>query len=220
MKHISFFLIMTWMAVPGFSMGSNPPPGVSLLLVPAQPNMIQVGRDMHDMGESLMMSYALDAEADQPFLHIWDGQRWLPVSSEKFSSGTFLANSASQVVIVGEQSDQIAYLIEEALNWCPEVLHMENVRVTDLINQLGKVYDFSSSDWEWIAKRYQLQLDDLTKDLPRSNWYDTHSPKDVPVTDPPWRQKKNKVPVAPPPPTTSLTPLEEEDMDISVDTVE
>jgi hypothetical protein len=191
------------------AMGAKAPAGLSLILVLAQPNLIQVARDMSDMGEALMMSYSPKAPAATPFLHIWDGQRWLPVSPDKFMSGTFLTNPTTRMVVVGEENDRTAVLIEQALNWCPEVLHMETSNVTELINQLGKVYDFSRSDWEWIAQRYQLQLEDLTKNLPRESWYDTHTSSDVPQTAPPWRQKKQST-VTPPPPATSLTPLEDD----------
>lgn len=207
-RHLILFLFLTCNLQQGWSMGRNVPRGVSLLLVPAQPNLIQVARDLSDMGDALMMSYSPSAPADSPFLHIWDGSRWIPVAPEKFRSGTFLKNSASQLVVVGVENERTAYFIETALGWCPEVLHMETTQVTGLINQLGKVYGFSRSDWEWIAQRYQLQLEDLTRDLPRTSWYDTHTTEDVPVTPPPWKQKKQREQV-PPPPTTSLTPVEE-----------
>jgi len=210
MKHTQLGLLLLIFLTPCVRpMGSGQPSGVSLLVVPAQPNLVQVARDMSDMGEAMMMSYAPEAPAESPFLHIWDGERWLPVPEASFSSGNFLTNSVDRMVIVGEETDQTAFLIQQALAWCPEVLHMETLRVTDLINQLGKVYGFSSSEWEWIAQRYQLELDNLTKELPRQSWYDTHRPADVPVTQPPWRQKKQTSPV-PPPPATSLTPLEDD----------
>lgn len=208
MKCIWFFFFLTALiALPGGSMGSTAPSGVSLLLVPAQPNMVQVARDMSDAGKSMMMTYSPDAPADSPFLHIWDGARWLPVSVERFSTGSFLANKASRLVVVGDETERTAVLIERSMGWCPEVLHMQTGNVTELINQLGKVYGFSRADWEWIAQRYQLKMEDLTKDLPRDSWYDTNTPADVPVTDPPWKRKSTRNVVVPPP-TTSLTPLE------------
>lgn len=188
-------------------MGSKKPSELSLILVPATPSMVRVGRDMARLGKTLMVSYAVDAPADSPFLHIWDGESWIPVPGDKYSSGAFVVDDVRQVVVVGQETDQTATLIEEALVWCPEVLHMQTDNVTQLLNQLGKVYGLNTKEWEWIAERYQLQLDNLTKDTPRSNWYDTHTPRDVPVTDPPWRRKKGQA--SSEAPATSLTPMEE-----------
>jgi len=202
------FLVTVCLALPGGSMGSTKPSELSLLLVPSSPSIIQVARDMSDLGQTLMMSYDLRASATEPFLHIWNGERWLPVPVETFLNGSFLAGTASQVIVVGEENEQTAFLIERSLAWCPEVLHMKTSNVTELINRLGKVYGLGSKDWEWIAERYALDLENLNRDLPQSDWYGTHSPRDVPVTDPPWRKRKN--PQDAQPPSTSLAPIPDE----------
>ena len=157
-----------------------------------------------------MMSYSTDAAADTPYLHIWDGSTWLPVSTERFNSGEFLLAPVEKMVVVGLEDDQTAFLIETSLGWCPEVLHMDTVEVTPLINQLGKVFSFSRGDWEWIAARYQLALTDVTADLPRESWYDSNRPQDVPNSPAPWKKQPQGESV--PPPSTSLTPVEDVEM--------
>jgi hypothetical protein len=188
-------------------MGTKTTTELSVLLVPTKPTAVQVARDMTILGKALMMSYDLDADADAPFLHIWDGEGWRPVPADLFASGGFLKGNASRVVVVGEETDQTAFLIEQALAWCPEVLHMRTTDVTELINRLGKVYGLSNGQWRWIAERYELELENLNRGLPRSNWYRTHSPRDVPETDPPWKRRKPQE--MPEPPATSLSPIEE-----------
>ena len=202
-----WFLITLASFSPGWSMGKKSSEAVSVLLVPAQPSMIQVGRDIAQMGEALMMSYALDAAAETPFLHIWDGNAWLPVSPKRFSTGNFLLVPVEKMVVVGLEDDQTATLIQTSLGWCPEVLHVSTVEVTPLINQLGKVFGFSRGDWEWIAARYQLALTDMTADQPKQSWYDSNQPEDIPRTSAPW--KKQQTDTSLPPPSTSLTPVED-----------
>ena len=191
---------------PLWSMGKKSAREVSILLVPATPNLVQLGRDLSDTGSVFMMSYAPEAAPNRPFLHIWDGNQWLPVSSEAFASGSFMKVPVQQVIVVGLENDRTAHLIETSLMWCPEVLNMSTYDVTALINQLGRIYDFSKAEWEWVAERYQLELQDLTSDLPQQSWYDRNHPSDVPRTPPPWKQKKSTGSV--PPPSTSLTPVE------------
>jgi hypothetical protein len=208
MKHTTLFFCLTALfALPGRSMGSASPSELSLLLVPATPTTIQVARDMTLMGKTLMVSYAVNAPADAPYLHIWDGERWLPVPPDSFAAGSFITKPAARVVVVGDENDQTAFLIEEALAWCPEVLHIRNTSVTELINQLGKVYGLNSAEWRWMAERYQLELEDLNRNLPQSNWYATHGPRDVPRTPPPWKRKQTAEEA--PPPSTSLAPIED-----------
>ena len=206
-RYVSLLVLGLMSLMQGWSMGGVSSSGVSILLVPAKPNLVQVGRDLATMGKAVMVSYATNVSPSEPFLHIWGGEQWLPVSGERFTSGNFLRNTADQVIVVGPEDDRTAFLIETALGWCPEVLHMSTLEVTPLINQLGKVYDFSKGDWEWLAERYQLQLTDLTADTPRESWYETHQPSDVPRTPPPWR--KSPEGEALPPPSTSLSPVEE-----------
>jgi hypothetical protein len=218
MKSIFIFLIFsTLFTFPAWPMGQSAPSGVSVLLVPAQPNLVQIGRDVAGMGEALMMSYAPSAAPESPFLHLWDGTQWLPVSGERFRSGSFLLADVNQVLVVGPENARTAHLIETSLGWCPEVLHLTTQEVTPLINQLGKIFSFSRGDWEWIASRYQLELTDLTAEFPRNSWYETHRPEDVPKTPPPWKRSGSAEAV--PPPSTSLAPMAVETNDMESEPV-
>lgn len=196
----SAFLLMSGS---GFSMG-KPPEGISLLLVPARPALVQVGLDMAEQGHALLMTYADTTSPDKPFLHLWDGSHWLRVSPEKFRTGDFLRNPASKLVVVGEESELAARLIEQGLNWSPEVLHLGSLNVTELINQMGKLYQFNRREWEWMARRYDLALEDLRADMQPTSWYDSNRASTLPPAERPWHRTN---PASSQAPQTSLTPV-------------
>jgi len=57
-----------------------------------------------------------------------------------------------------------------------------------------------------LAARYDLQLEDSSRNIPRRSWYDSHQPEDVPHTPAPWnRGQRTEAPAAPP--RTRLTPM-------------
>lgn len=186
-------------------MGPKAPEGVSLLLVPAKPSMIQLGMDMATQEHALLMSYAPGTSADDLFLHIWDGSKWMRISQTSYVNGSFIKNSASRLLIVGDESDLTATLIEKALTWCPEVLHLGTNNVTELINQMGRLYGFKKADWQWIAERYDLKLEDLNQDRVQSSWYDTNKASNLPASEKPWKKHQGDTPLQTP--ETSLSPV-------------
>ncbi len=186
-------------------MGKKAPEGVSLLLVPARPAMVQLGMDMATQEHALLMSYAPGTSAKDLYLHIWDGTKWMRIPHASYVNGSFIKNPASRLLVVGDESDLTATLIETALNWSPEVLHLGTDDVTELINQMGRLYGFKKADWEWIAQRYDLQLEDLNQDRVQPSWYDTNKASDLPKDEKPWKKNQENAPLQTP--ETSLSPV-------------
>lgn len=205
MKNTSRLLFSLLFTATGFSMGTKTPDGLSLLLVPARPAMVQLGMDMAAREHALLMTYAPETAPDQLFLHIWDGAKWLRVPQSSFESGTFVKNKTSRLLVVGEENQLTATLIEKALGWSPEVLHLGSENITDLINQMGRLYEFDRRDWQWISQRYDLQLEDLNQGRVQSSWYVENKASELAPSEKPW--KKHEQEVNSTPPETSLTPL-------------
>lgn len=201
----NFLIVSTLFLLPicGFSLG-KPPEGISLILVPAQPAMVQLGKDVAEAGHAILMTYADSTSPDEPFIHIWDGSRWLHVSPEKYRKGDFIRNRASNLLIVGKENVLTAGLIEQGFNWSPEVLHVGSLNVTELINQIGKLYDFNRREWEWFAKRYDLTLEDAGSATEQISWYDSHRASTLPPAERPWAKEKSSTSRMP---QTSLSPV-------------
>lgn len=204
MKTLSLLLFFLFLSANAFSMGKKAPEGVSLLLVPAKPGMVQLGMDMASQNHALLMTYA-ETSPDRLFLHIWDKEKWIPVPPTSFETGAFIKNPASRMLIVGEENKLTASLIEFAMSWSPEVLHLGTTDITELLNQMGRLYGFSKKDWQWISSRYDLTLEDINRDRVQESWYDRNKASDLPPSEGPWgKSKEDTLSV---PPETSLSPL-------------
>ncbi|MGA0334487.1 MAG: hypothetical protein ACO3NW_11100 [Kiritimatiellia bacterium] len=207
MKKIFLIPILCLMNLHSPAMGPKAPSGLSLLLVPARPAMVQLGMDMAAQQHALLVAYAPDTSVEGRFLNIWDGERWVEIPENAYRNGAFVKNSVSRLLVVGEENELTASLIEDALSWCPEVLLLGTSDVTELINQMGRLYGFDKKDWDWIAKRYELQLEDLNQNRPQISWYDANKASDLPPSEKPWK-KTSAEETAEPPEETSLRPLE------------
>lgn len=205
MKKYFWLLMIPLFFGTGYGMGKKAPSGVSILMVPARPAMIQLGMDMAAQEYALLMSYEPDTPANQFFLHIWDGAKWLRVPASSFQNGSFIKNPASRVLVVGAENKLTAAMIETALEWSPEVLYLGSENVTELINQMGRLYGFKRADWEWIAQRYDLQLEDLGAGKTAPGWYDSNKASQLPPSEKPWKKTQESAPLQTP--ETSLTPV-------------
>ncbi|MDF3127693.1 hypothetical protein P0Y35_00645 [Kiritimatiellaeota bacterium B1221] len=205
MKKIILLLIIPLFCGTGHAMGKKAPEGVSLLLVPARPAMIQLGMDMATQEHALLMSYAPGTATDQLYLHIWNGSQWMRIPQASYVNGSFIKNPASRLLVVGDENDLTATLIETAFSWSPEVLHLGSDDITELINQMGRLYGFKKADWEWIAQRYALQLEDLNRDRVQTSWYDQNTASSLPPDEKPWKKSQENTPLQTP--ETSLSPV-------------
>ena len=205
MRISSLYLFTLLSMIPAFraaGMG-RPPEPLTVLMVPARHSLVQLGRDMADRERVLLMTYAPETASDALFLHAWDGGRWVRVAQRDYADGSFLLNPSARLLVIGPANDLTATLIERGIGWSPEVLHLESQNVTNLINALGRLFDFKKSDWEWFAGRYELSLEDLNTDVRQQSWYDTHRASELPPPINPLR-KPRPVEAAP---RTSLAPI-------------
>lgn len=187
----SLALLLTLPLIPAFSMGGSPPP-LTILMVPAEPNMVRLGMDMVEREDVLLMSYAPQSKPQDPFLHVWNGNTWLRVPAEKYASGTFLRTKPDAVLVLGGNNALTTVLIEQAVDWSPEVLNVAPGSIAEVINSFGRLFRFSRSDWKWFAAEYDLKLEDLNQGKKEEGWYDSHSPEDIPKTRNPLFKKSKE----------------------------
>jgi hypothetical protein len=161
--------------------------GYTLLVVPAKYATVQVGRDFVDRQQVLLMTYEAGQPAGQPFLNAWSGERWVRVPAETYAAGTFATSHPGRTVVVGLPNAQVAKLIEMSAAWTPQVLNVESEGTADLVNAMGRFFQFGRREWEWYAARYQLKLEDLNYEVRHQSWYDTHTASMLPPATKPFQ---------------------------------
>jgi len=187
-------------------MGRSASRPVRVLLVPSTPGLVQFGFDMAEHGQMFLMTYAASEPPESPFLNLWDGSQWIRIPAERFAAGAFLKNRSETLVVVGPENEKTASLLQKGLAWNEEVLLLDTLSVTELLNHFGRMFSFSRADWHWYAQRYGLELEDLTPREARQSWYDQERASALPPGDRPWRARGDT-----PPPAdfdVSLTPME------------
>ncbi|MBN1270273.1 MAG: hypothetical protein JXB04_11850 [Kiritimatiellae bacterium] len=147
---------------------------LTLVVVPARYSVIQVAFDVAARYPAILVSYQGDASTEVPLLHAWNGREWVYVSLTDYSEARFLQTVPAQAVLVGGESDLPPVLVD-ATAWCQMVMSIPAIDTPTLINSLGKVFDFRDRDWQWFARRYNLDLMDLNAQYRGESWYDRPS---------------------------------------------
>ncbi|GEM_PF-3110272 len=189
----------------------------TLLVVPTRQDMVQLSRDLQAFRTFYLVAYDQSAPADEPVLHAWTGERWVYISSSRFSNGNLLKSPPTRTVIIGEDNERTAELIDRAAVWSPEVLNLDSTDMTNLINAIGRMSNFKKKDWEWFALRYDLQVQNLNQEVNQESWYDTTRREDIPKAGNPIKamegRKSTQQESIPP---SSLQPLEDDVLEFDV----
>ena len=118
-----------------------------------------------------LISYQTAPEMTEPLLHVWNGREWVKIGLADYTSGSFMKNRPSRVMLVGQADLLPPVLAEGAHNWCSNVMAVTELDSASLLNAAGQVLNFSSREWKWFAQKYRMQLDDTNAEARRDSWY-------------------------------------------------
>lgn len=153
-------------------MGMAPrPPRLTLLVIPARYTVVQLGMDMVKKYSTVLISYQQQGETEAPLLHVWNGSTWIHISIEDYRDLRFLKKTPYQVIFVGEE-DQCPDVLIDEVRWADKKWLVSAVDTAGLVNNLGTIWSFKKSDWQWFARRYNLELKDMNEPRRRESWYD------------------------------------------------
>ena len=182
----TLFSILILMCLPHAShaMGSGQR-GYTLVVIPAKYAAVQFGRDLVEQEPVMLLTYDVSQEEGPPFLHAWARSRWVRVPADAYAAGSFAKTPPTRTVVVGAPSPTVTQLVEGAVAWCPQVLNVESHEVADLVNAMGRFFNFDQREWEWWAARYELQLEDLNYGARSQSWYDSNRASSLPAASSP-----------------------------------
>lgn len=144
------------------------------MVVPVRYVVVQVAFDLASLDKGVsLVSYESTGNADEPALHIWDPQvnGWLEITMSEFRSGAVFGDTPDRVLIVGKDLDQMAVLATAAEGWPATVKQIESLSVDNIVNGADAYLNFTPYEWKWLAKRYQLELEDLNAERRRYGRY-------------------------------------------------
>lgn len=146
----------------------------TMLVVPAHYAQLQIGFDIANRYNTLLVSYQANANSSDPLLHVWDGNKWIQISMQEYRTASFLSVRPNRVILIGDEHLLPRSLVA-ASDWSPLVMDIPSNGTADIVNSIGKVVGFRSRDWKWFASRYSLDIEDLNANARASSWYDRSS---------------------------------------------
>lgn len=173
--------------------GRAPAPSTfSLVVIPERPNLIRVSFDLIAQRPVALVAYR-GSETGESVLHAWTGSQWVQISLDEYRGGNFLIKQPTRIILIGGERLLPIDLVE-ASNWGPLVMSVDATETDAFLNAMGRLYEFSSAEWRWFARRYNMDIEDVTQERDQISWYDQMT---AARQRPPRRQSGDTPPVVP-----------------------
>jgi hypothetical protein len=199
--------IVMLLVVPVFALTAPMPMGTTVLVVPARYSVLQVAFDVSDRMGAPLVAYQGDARSQTPVIDYWAGQEWKRLSLEDYAQASFVQGRIARFVIVGHDEILPPVLVSSVAQWCGDIQRITALDTPGLVNSFGKIFNFSSSEWEWFAKRYNLQLADRNAQRRQQSWYDRDYYDDELAHRWQWLRRKYNPPATQPPSPSETEPV-------------
>lgn len=147
----------------------------TLIVAPARYSVMQVAFDLLNRTPSVLVSYQGEGTTTEPMLHAWNGSEWVFLSLKDYREVNFLQRQPDLAVIIGDDALVPTSLIE-ATSWAPQVARVRDLTTSAIINEVGHLLNWKSSEWKWFSARYNLKLEDEAEPRRHSSWYDQAGP--------------------------------------------
>jgi hypothetical protein len=79
------------------------------------------------------------------------------------------------VVLLGDDATLPASVVESS-TWVSEVVRVRDLNTRSIVNEFGHLLKWRAAEWNWFAKRYNLELRDEAEARRKSSWYDQPGP--------------------------------------------
>ena len=142
----------------------------TLLVIPAKPSVVAFCTDVAMMIPMDIVSYAVGKKTNEPALTLrqWNDRtrEWTKISLEAYRAGAVFGALPKRIILVGNNDT-----VKSASGGLGELSAVPTLDTMGLANGLNDAFTFSSSQWRYLANRYQLKLKDLNEDRRRYGKY-------------------------------------------------
>ena len=152
--------------------------GVTVLVFPARYSVLQVAFDLVSQRDAVLVSYQGEVTSESPLLHYWNGADWIRMSLDDYAQARFLSSVPKTFILVGGPDMLPAVLERSVSSWCSDVRTISAIDTPTIVNSIGSAFAFQPHEWEWFARRYNLQLKDENEDRRKHSWYERDSYED------------------------------------------
>lgn len=146
---------------------------ITLLVVPSHYTTVQVAFDVSKLRRNIMMvSFSELGVKTGQALYVWDAatSAWVKTTFADYGSGSIFAVKPGKVIIIGSEKD-VPPVLGEVSAWCSNVKRIPTLNIMEVFNGLNEHFDFTTPEWKWIAKTYELKLEDKNAERRRYGKY-------------------------------------------------
>ena len=146
---------------------------VTLLVIPSHYTTVQVAFDVSKLRRNIMMvSFSELGVKTGQALYVWDAatSAWVKTTFADYGSGSIFAVKPGKVIIIGSEKD-VPPVLGEVSAWCSTVKRVPTLNIMEVFNGLNEYFDFTTAEWKWIAKTYDLKLADKNAERRRYGKY-------------------------------------------------
>jgi len=160
----------------------------TLLVIPSHYTTVQMAFDVAKLRRNiLLVSYSEIGVKTGQSLYVWDGSAWAKTTYADYGAGRIFAVKPGKTIIIGTEKD-VPPTLGEVSAWCSDVKRIPTLKIMEVFNSLNETFNFTTAEWKWIAKEYELTLEDKNTERRRYGKYGK-----------PGERAKGSMPVAPAP---------------------
>jgi len=143
---------------------------VTLVMVPREDKVVDVGKDLASRYPTLLISYQIGGSGTVS-LHGWTGSEWVNITPEAYKEGAFFHNGPTDAILVEKEGKTFPESLVPSDAWCSSVHKISTTETRPLLHLIGQHYDFRYADWKWFASNYKLSIEDINPEGLNVAWY-------------------------------------------------
>ena len=143
-----------------------------LLVVPSHYTIVQLAFDIAKLRRNiLIVSFSNAGVKTGQALYAWDSNvvEWTKTTFANYTSGDLFKVKPRKVIIMGSENDVPAVLAQAS--WCSDVKRIPSLDILGLVNSMNEDFRFTTLEWRWLAKEYDLKIQDLNAERRRYGKY-------------------------------------------------
>jgi hypothetical protein len=143
---------------------------LTLLMVPREEETLRVGMDIANRFDTLLIGYQLGAN-NSVSLHGWTGSEWVNITLDNFQKGDFFKKGPDSALVVTKAGTPVPRKMIPPADWCSNASMITTTELRPLLHLTGQYYNFSYKDWNWFAKRFNMEMEAINPDQLNVAWY-------------------------------------------------
>lgn len=164
---------------PGIEKPTPRQPDITMLIVPRETQVVKLALDLSRYDPVLLVCY--QSTQDAPVLHAWNGDGWVPISTEEYVNGTFFTTPPQQAVLIESKKDAAPDRLIPDGTWCPKGYRLSTTDPRAMIHLLGLYFNFPYSTWRQFANRYEYAVEAINPSLENIFWWHYRGDEKIPA---------------------------------------